>query len=59
MKKYVTDVTISVTVDAKDTENAWRQINQLAIALRDLAEAMDYNSELQDIEEPEEIEEEN
>jgi hypothetical protein len=48
-----------VTVDAKDTENAWRQINQLAIALRDLAEAMDYNSELQDIEEPEEIEEEN
>jgi hypothetical protein len=57
MKKYVTDVTISVTVDAKDTENAWSQINQLAIALRDLAEAMDYNSKLQDIEEPEEIEE--
>jgi hypothetical protein len=57
MKKYVTDVTISVTVDAKDTESAWSQINQLAIALRDLAEAMDYNSELQDIEEPEEIEE--
>lgn len=56
MKTFTVDVTLSLTITAKDADTAWHQANALAMLLAINASEKHYSVELQPIEEPEEME---
>jgi hypothetical protein len=56
MSKFTVDVTLTVTTSGFDAEDVWAKANRLASHLVELAEYKGYDVELQDIDEPEEME---
>jgi hypothetical protein len=55
MKTFTVDVTLTLSITAKDADTAWHQASALGMLLAINASEKHFSVELQNIEEPEEM----